>query len=108
MAAVRAFLCSCRPRYWETTTAPPVASAEKIWISRILMESTNDIPETAASPAEVTITVSAIPTAIARNCSTISGTMSLRSICREKSFCWGTRVSLGIECSFRYYDLLLS
>ena len=37
------------------------------------MLSTRDTPETAASPDEVTITVSAIPTVIRRNCSMTKG-----------------------------------
>ena len=53
--------------------APPVARAEKMLISRILIASTSDTPETAASPQLETMTVSAIPMVMARNCSMISG-----------------------------------
>ena len=40
---------SRRPRYCAATTAPPVASAAKILMIRMLIESTSDTPETAAS-----------------------------------------------------------
>ena len=45
------------------------------------MLSTSETPETAASPAVVTISVSAIPTLKSKNCSIISGTIS-----RTKAF----------------------
>ena len=50
-------------------TAPPVASDEKIWMSRKLTESTREMPETAASPQEETMTVSATPMVTAKSCS---------------------------------------
>ena len=78
-AATLACSLSCRPMYWEARIAPPVASAEKILMSSTLMESTSDTPATAASPQLVTITVSAIPMATAKNCSTISGQISRAS-----------------------------
>lgn len=62
--------------YWLHTTAPPVASADKIWISRTLMLSTNDTPDTAASPHEETISVSNSPMLKASACSIMSGTIS--------------------------------
>lgn len=39
------------PRYWEATTAPPVATAAKILIISTLIMSTKETPEVAASPA---------------------------------------------------------
>ena len=76
---------SRRPRYWDTTTAPPVDRAAKIWISSMLSPSTRDTPDTAASPAVVTITVSAMPTVISSSCSMTSGMISRSSACRENS-----------------------
>ena len=66
------------PRKCPETTAPPVARAENTLISKMLTVSTSETPETAASPAAETIIVSAIPTAIARICSMISGIISFR------------------------------
>ena len=48
---------------------------------RTLMRSTSATLETAASPAEETIMMSAMPTMTARNCSIIKGRMSLRRAC---------------------------
>lgn len=76
LAAEQARSRSLRPRYWDTTTAPPVPRAAKTWISSRLMLSTRDIPETAASPAVVTMTVSAMPTVISKSCSMTRGMMS--------------------------------
>ena len=45
------------------------------------MRSTSATLETAASPAEETIMMSAMPTMTARNCSIIKGRMSLRRAC---------------------------
>ena len=61
------------PRYWLVTTAPPVARAAKMVMISWLIISTSDTPEMAASPAEETIMVSAIPTSTLRACSMISG-----------------------------------
>ena len=61
------------PRYWLVTTAPPVASAAKTVMISWLIISTSDTPEMAASPAEETIMVSAMPTSTSRACSMISG-----------------------------------
>ena len=57
------------PRNWEVTTAPPVASAASTLMIRLLNMSIRDTPETAASPAEDIMTVSAMPTVIASACS---------------------------------------
>ena len=64
------------PIYWLHTTAPPVASADRIWISSVLMLSTSDTPDTAASPHEETISVSNSPMLNASACSIMSGTIS--------------------------------
>ena len=64
------------PRYWLHTTAPPVARADNIWISRLLILSTSATPETAASPAIDTMNVSTKPTLTASNCSNIRGIIS--------------------------------
>ena len=76
LAADRAFSGSRRPRYWATTTAPPVDRAEKMLMIRMLMLSTRDTPETTDSPAVVTIIVSAMPTVISSSCSMTRGIMS--------------------------------
>ena len=75
-AAALAFLRSSLPRYWEAIIEPPVARAEKILISRMLMESTRETPDTAASPQLETMIVSIMPMVTARNCSTTSGRIS--------------------------------
>lgn len=80
-----AFSRSLRPRYWEATTAPPVASAENILISSTLMESTREIPDTAASPQVETIMVSIMPMVTASNCSSMSGMSRRRRSSLEKS-----------------------
>ena len=54
-------------------------------ISRKLMESTREIPETAASPQEETITVSATPMVTARSCSMMRGTIKLRRALLENT-----------------------
>ena len=87
--ALSLLLC---PRYWEDTTAPPVATAAKILINRVLTISTKDTPEVAASPAFDTIMVSTIPTDTASICSTIRGSISrfkswLENIRDPASFC---------------------
>ena len=61
---------------WLVTTAPPVASAASTLMMRLLNISTRETPETAASPTEEIIIVSAIPTVMARVCSRISGIIS--------------------------------
>ena len=70
--ALSLLLC---PRYWEDTTAPPVATAAKILMNRVLTISTRETPEVAASPAFDTIMVSTIPTDTASICSTIRGSI---------------------------------
>ena len=76
-AALRpAFSVSLRPRYWLAMTAPPVASALSSWIISTLKESTRLTPETAASPTEETIRVSARPMEMLRACSATSGRKS--------------------------------
>ena len=79
------------PRYWLVTTAPPVASAPNTVMMSMLIISTSDTPEMAASPAEETIIVSAIPTSTFSACSMISGQSSVSSWRLEKifSFCSG-------------------
>ena len=74
-----ALACSCSfaPRYWLTTTAPPVASAANSTMMRLLIISTRLTPEMAASPQRETIMVSAMPTVTASSCSTSSGPTSL-------------------------------
>ena len=65
-------------------TAPPVASAARIWIIRMLMLSTKLTLETAASPTPETISVSARPMVTDKNCSSSSGRISRTSIGRVK------------------------
>ncbi len=77
LAELRALSRFLFPRYWAVITAPPVARAAKILIKRTLIVSTRETPETALSPAADTMIISAIPTATAKNCSIISGTINL-------------------------------
>ena len=72
-AAIFAFSPSSFPRYCETTIAPPVASAANTWSKSILIVSTSDTPDIAASPTLDTINVSATPIVAARICSIING-----------------------------------
>ena len=51
-AALQARRRAFAPSSCATTTAPPVASAEKILMISTLIISTSDTPETAASPTE--------------------------------------------------------
>ena len=76
------------PMYWLATTAPPVASALSSWIISTLKESTRLTPETAASPTEETIRVSARPMEMLRACSATSGRKSEMS-------CW--RLNSGLD-----------
>ena len=68
-----ACFCSLAPKYWLTTTAPPVASAANSTMMRLLTISTKLTPEMAASPQRETIIVSAMPTVTSSSCSTSSG-----------------------------------
>ena len=61
------------PINWAATTAPPVPNAAKILINKILIASTSETADTAASPTLATITVSAKPTVITNSCSTTKG-----------------------------------
>ena len=69
----------CTPINCDDTTAPPVASAAKILISKMLIISTREIPDTAASPTDETMIVSTIPTVTASACSMMSGIISFLS-----------------------------
>ena len=64
--------------YCEQTIEPPAASAEKAWISRILMESTRDTADIATGPTLLIISVSAIPIRQFKSCSIISGISNAR------------------------------
>ena len=81
------------PRNWEVTTAPPVASAASTLMIRLLNISIRDTPETAASPAEEIMTVSAMPTVIASACSNKSGMISFFRSSFENSFVLLTSIS---------------
>ena len=61
------------PKNWLVTTAPPVASAANTLKIRLLIMSTSDTPEMAASPTLETMTVSDMPTSAASACSMTSG-----------------------------------
>ena len=69
----------------------PVASAVMIWIIRVLKVSTRLTPDTAASPTDDTMRVSARPMVTLRACSAISGSSSAVS-------CW--RVNKGFDSNF--------
>ena len=60
--AWQAFFRSRWPRYCDAITAPPVATAAKTALMSMLIMSTSDTPEIAASPTEEIIIVSAMPT----------------------------------------------
>ena len=60
--ASQAFFRSRWPRYCDAITAPPVATAAKTALMSMLIMSTSDTPEIAASPTEEIIIVSAMPT----------------------------------------------
>ena len=64
------------PMNWLVTTAPPVARAARMLMMRLLNMSTRETPDTAASPTEEIIMVSAMPTVMARVCSRIRGMIS--------------------------------
>lgn len=83
------------PIHCDVTTAPPVASAASTLMIKLLNMSTSDTPETAASPAEEIIIVSAIPTVMASVCSKISGIISFR-----KSFLLNNRFSVTVCLTF--------
>ena len=78
-AASQARLLSRAPSSCATTTAPPVASAAKMLIMSTFIISTSETPDTAASPHEETMMVSARPTVMASTCSSTSGQMSFLS-----------------------------
>ena len=84
-AARLASFGSPRPMYWLVTTAPPVASALMIWIIRVLKLSTRLTPETAASPTDDTIRVSARPMDTLKACSAMSGSSRATSCWRVNS-----------------------
>ncbi len=84
-ADLRASSLRLAPRNWEVTTAPPVASAAMMLNIRILIISTSETPETAASPTEEIIMVSAMPTVMASACSKISGMISFRKSLPENN-----------------------
>ena len=62
-----------------------MARALITWIIRVLKLSTRLTPDTAASPTEDTIRVSARPMVTLRACSAMSGSSSATSACRVKS-----------------------
>ena len=64
---------------------PPVARAVIIMSTRLLMESTSETPDTAASPTRATIMVSAVPIRAVNSCSTISGINSMARSFLENS-----------------------
>ena len=59
--------------------APPVDRAAKMLMIRIMMLSIKDTADTAACPTEETMMESNRPTEMAKNCSTIRGTISRTS-----------------------------
>ena len=65
------------PRYWDATTAPPVANAENRNTNRFDTESTSDTPDTAYSPTRATMMVSIIPIVTDRRVSTKRGMIRL-------------------------------
>ena len=61
------------------------------------MESTKEIPDTAASPQVATINVSAIPMVMAKNCSTTKGNINLIS-CFLENICTLLPLFAGFGC----------
>ena len=94
------------PRNWEVTTAPPVANAANTLMIRLLNISIRDTPETAASPAEEIMTVSAIPTVIASACSNKSGTISFFRSSFENSCCFVLLSSISFIASIAFYPII--
>ena len=95
----RAFCSSCRPIYWLAITAPPVASAETIWMIKMFRLSTSDTLDTAASPTPETISVSAIPMVTLKICSRNSGQIRVTSLRRSNRGAW---VCMAISFLLRY------
>ena len=77
------------PKNWLVMTAPPVARAANRFRITLLIISTRETPEIAASPTEDTITPSHIPTRAARACSITRGKIRRSSIrlVNSSSFC---------------------
>ena len=80
-----AFSLSFRPRYWEHTTAPPVAKALKMNTKRFARLSTRETPETTASPSDATIMVSIIPIVTFRSVSISRGIIKVSRYLLSKS-----------------------
>ena len=97
------------PKYCPATTAPPVAKAANILISKTLTESTRETADIAASPTLDTISESASPTVTANNCSIINGIINFLKSCFENnisitlSYIYFTRQSCDI-LKFLFYD----
>ena len=90
------------PRNWLVTTAPPVASAAKMLKIRLLIISTSETPEMAASPTLETITVSDMPTRAASACSMTSGHSSRSSWALVN--CFSSFVSIFSFCLLSHHN----
>ena len=90
------FLFFC-PIYWEATTAPPVATAANTLIKSVLIISTSDTPEVAASPTLETIIVSTIPTVTARILVNKGMEFTLSSQNFKGNFQWNTDFNISFN-----------
>ena len=93
---------------WGRGAPPPprLASAASTLMIRLLNMSIRDTPETAASPAEEIMTVSAIPTVIASACSNKSGTISFFRSSFENSCCFVLLSSISFIASIAFYPVI--
>jgi hypothetical protein len=99
-AASLAFAGRFAPNCCETTTAPPLAIAAKTANTRLLIISTRETPDTAASPTAEIMTVSIIPTVIASVCSKIRGTINALNSFGENRRFSGSVPLLSVLCAF--------
>lgn len=84
-ALFRASSCLRAPKNWLVITAPPVAKAANRFKMTLLIMSTRDTPDMAASPTAETITPSHMPTRAARACSITRGKINRTNARFEKS-----------------------
>ena len=90
-AAALAFFGSPLPMYCEHRIVPPVAIAEKSWMTRLLMASVRETAEIAALPIRVTIMESAMPMKLASRFSIISGISSFQ-IADRSNIMWSQSI----------------
>lgn len=92
------------PIYREQTIAAPAAIAEKICMTRLLIESTSATADIASLPTVETIIVSAIPIREFRNCSTTIGRSSQNKVLLSNKRLFQSICFL----SYRFIDTILA